>query len=344
MPSGSDLTPRGICDFHVHVGEQIGGLALRDDFRALNRIAIMNGISAIGAFVTEETGVSLTDKYHRMRKQAEADFGAHVHWHLTPVKASPEELFPLIKAGCDIKLYTTYRPAGLYSSYEVIERWMIDLGDLKPRMLIHCEDDAIVTEASDKHPFRHPFDHTHRRPELAEITAVERVLDLALKHSYPVHIVHVSTPGAALLIQEAKRHLSTITCETAPHYLINNEDVLKADHAHRLICSPPYRSESSRGQLVELMQDGIFDILASDHCPFADAVKDRFKDQPEKVPCGIPGLETLYSSVFEHFVRRGIIPLEALIRMTVTKPAEMMGYTHTLVIPAEAGIQPIKNK
>ncbi|MDP2400602.1 MAG: dihydroorotase family protein, partial [Actinomycetota bacterium] len=242
----------------------------------------------------------------------------------------------------DIKLYTTYRPAGLYSSYEVIERWMIDLGDLKPRMLIHCEDDAIVTEASDKHPFRHPFDHTHRRPELAEITAVERVLDLALKHSYPVHIVHVSTPGAALLIQEAKRHLSTITCETAPHYLINNEDVLKADHAHRLICSPPYRSESSRGQLVELMQDGIFDILASDHCPFADAVKDRFKDQPEKVPCGIPGLETLYSSVYEHFVRRGIIPLEALIRMTVTKPAEMMGYTHTLVIPAEAGIQPIK--
>ncbi|MDP2172155.1 MAG: dihydroorotase family protein [Candidatus Cloacimonadaceae bacterium] len=327
MPYVSDTLPPGICDFHVHVGERIGGYVLRDDFKALNLIAKRHGIIGIGAFVTEEEGITLTDKYHRMRKRAQADFEGHVHWHLTPVKAHPDEIIPLFKDGCDIKLYTTYLPAGLYSSYETIERWMTDLADIKPKMLVHSEDDGIVADASSKHPFRHPFDHSLRRPEIAEILAVEKVLNLALKHSYPVHIVHVSTPRAAQLIAEAKKHLPTITCETAPHYLIYNEELLKSENAHRWLCSPPFRKEASRGQLVELMQDGVFDIIATDHCPFTDADKDRFKDEPEKVPCGIPGLETLFSSMYEHFVRSGKISGEHLVSMTMHKPAELMGIT-----------------
>jgi dihydropyrimidinase len=322
MPS-DNLLP-GVCDFHVHVGERIGGYRLRDGFKELDRIAKKYGISAIGAFVTEEERLTLTGKLRRMQEDARRHFSGYVHWHLTPVRASVDELEPLLREGCDLKFYTTYKQAGLFSSYEDIGRWMSELSGLKTRILVHCEDDRVVERASASHPFHKPIDHTLRRPELAEVLAVEKVLDLAVRHSHPVHIVHVSTPGAALLIAEARAEYAFITCETAPHYLLHNEDILKGKNAHRWLCSPPFRSEESRGLLVELLQDGVFDIIASDHCPFTLEDKDRHKATPEKVPMGIPGLETLYSSMHENFVETGKISLDTLDDLTKYRPRKLM--------------------
>lgn len=329
----AELLP-GICDFHVHVGESIGGYELRDDFAALDKLVRKQGLTAIGAFVTEEAGQSLTAKFERMREAAARSFSGHVHWHLTPVTAAMEELSPLLEQGCDLKLYTTYKDAGIYSSYEQIGRWMEDLSSLKTRLLVHCEDNAVIAAAQARYPGNTPFDHTLRRPELAEARAVEKVLDLAVRHNYPLHIVHVSTPGAALLIQEAKQANPLITCETAPHYLLYNEGRLKNADGHRWLCSPPLRSEGSRGLLVELLQDGIFDIIASDHCAFRPEDKDRHQDNPEQVPRGLAGLETLFGSMFGLLVEPGLISLDDLVRLCCQRPAELMGINnprqHTL--------------
>lgn len=323
MPS-AELYP-GICDFHVHVGEKIGGCALRDDFAALNRLAKIAGVTAIGAFVTEEPGISLKDKLRRMQANARQHFEGHVHWHLTPVAADLEEVEPWLREGCDLKFYTTYKQAGIYRSYQDIGRWMEDLGSLKTRVLVHCEDDAVLGQSGATHPFNTVWDHTLRRPELAETIAVAKVLDLAVKHDHPVHIVHVSTPGAALLIAEAKQHNPGITCETAPHYLLYNADLLKGPQGHRWLCTPPLRSEESRGLLVELLQEGVFDIIASDHCAFNPEDKDRFKTDPARVPCGLEGLQSLFPSLFERLVEPGSISLEALVRLCCQRPAELMG-------------------
>lgn len=325
----SEITPY-ICDFHVHVGERIAGHDLRDGFADLEPMIQSGQLKAIGAFVTEEPSRSLKDKLRSMQVDARKGFNGHVHWHLTPVQTGPEELIPLLEEGCDLKLYTTYKSAGLYSSYEDISRWMSDLSGLKTRILIHCEDDATIEEYSDKHPFRHPLQHSLRRPEAAEIIAVERVLDLAARHKHPVHIVHVSSPRSALLIQQAKESGIPVTCETAPHYLLFNDDAYHQANAHRLICTPPFRSESSRGMLVELLQDGFFDIIASDHCAFTLEDKDRHKDDPEKVPCGIPGIQTLFSSLHQALVRTGKLSLERLLDLTSIHPARLMALPATI--------------
>jgi dihydropyrimidinase len=224
-------------------------------------------------------------------------------------------------------MYTTYKSAGLYSSYEQIERWMQVLAETKTRILLHCEDDKTIEDYSARYPFKHPHDHCLRRPELAEIRAVEKVLDMAIQNRHPVHIVHVSSPQSALLIQEAKRQYPGITCETAPHYLLFNEDRLKEKNAHRYICTPPYRKEESRGMLMELLQEGLFDILASDHCAFTDADKDRYKDDLPKVPCGIAGIKNLYSSMERALVKTGKISRDELDRMLKINPAKLMNLT-----------------
>ena len=126
------------------------------------------------------------------------------------------------------------------------------------------------------------------------------------------------------MVKEAKSEYPFITCETAPHYLIYNENRLSGINAHRWLCTPPFRSEESRGLLVELLQDGYFDIIASDHCPFKIEDKDRFKDNLPLVPCGIPGLETLYSSMYNNFVEPEIISQAYLDEMTIYKPKTLM--------------------
>lgn len=317
----------GIVDMHVHVGEKICGLDLADNFQSLAALADKCGIAAIGSFITERYAPdeikTLTHQFEQMSEKADKEFPHPVRWHLTPTVSEPEDILPLFRQGCDLKFYTTYKPNGLYRSYDDIARWMKDLVNIKPRMLVHCEDDEIVTATSAFNPFKHPFDHTKRRPELAEIKAVEKVLDLAVKYNYPVHIVHVSTPGAAMLINEAREH-APVSCETAPHYLLLNDDKLKAENGHRWICTPPFRNEHSRGLMVELLQEGIFDAIATDHCPFTKADKDKNKANPELVPTGIAGLGATFPILYENLVKTGKLSLEKLMLYISTNPAKLM--------------------
>lgn len=325
---GTYILP-GIVDMHVHVGEKICNLNLADDWNALSRLADLCGINAIGVFITERSSTGdkqLLHLFESVSRKAALEFKHKVHWHLTPTVSEPEDVIPLIKEGCDLKFYTTYKPNGLYRSYEEIDRWMNDLKDLKPRLLVHCEDDEVVVAKANFHPFKRAYDHTIRRPEVAEIYAVSKILDLAVKNNYPVHIVHVSAPGAAMLIREARNH-APVTCETAPQYLLLNEDRLKDNNGHRWICTPPLRSERSRGMLLELLQDGLFDAIATDHCPFSTGDKDVYKDIPERIPCGIAGLGATLPILFETLVKTGKLPFEKLIRYISTNPARLMNLT-----------------
>jgi len=312
----------GYTDFHVHVGERIGGNELAEDFGDLAKLCQSRGLYAIGVFVTENQDNRLDDKLSQMRERAAREYPHPIFWHLTPVTSSIPEVAKVLSHDTDIKLYTTYRQAGLYSSYEQIERYFVELP--QSRFLIHCEDDEVIEQHS-QGSFAEPIKHCLRRPEEAEIIAVERVLDLAVKRNVALHIVHVSSPHSLMLINQAKWHNPKISCETAPHYLIYNEERLLQPNAHRYICSPPYRSEGSRGLLVELLQDGMIDIIASDHCHFHDEIKDKYKDDLYQVPCGIGGVDSIYTMMYGHFVQSGKISEEALNRMLIDRPLQLMG-------------------
>lgn len=314
----------GIYDFHVHIGERIAGHILADDWHSFQRLHEHAGLEGIGVFVTEAEDESLACKLQSRREQSKA-FSGKVFWHLTPMSLDAEQVLKVLDKDTDLKLYTTYREAGLYQSYEAIERFMVDMQSYKPRLLVHCEDDAIISEYRDHFPFHKPADHSLRRPEKAEIAAVEKLLDLSLKHHYPLHIVHVSCPQAALLIKQAKQEADYITCETAPHYLLLNEDCLKDAKGHEWLCAPPLRSESSRGLMVELLQDGIFDLIASDHCAFSTLDKDKGILHPSQTPMGIAGTGALFTLLAEHLVAKNKISFAQLVEFIGTRPAAMMG-------------------
>ncbi|MHB8797611.1 MAG: dihydroorotase [Thermoanaerobaculia bacterium] len=290
--SGCFVLP-GLVDLHVHVADRIGRFELADDYESGTRVAVRNGITTIAAFVTQGPGESLGDALRRARARAAGRCHADVTWHLTPTRFEERdgsEMESLVRSGYrTFKLYTTYRGAGLFSDADRLDELFARLGPLGVRFLLHCEDDALL-EAVDTSSLdlSKASSHAKLRPEAAEVSAVTALLDLARRRNVPLHVVHVSTVGAAELIRDARAR-QDVTCETGPQYLWLDETTLDRPDGHRWLCSPPLRGDRERFR--GLAREGAFDLFATDHCPFRKVDKDDWDGKDVRsVANGLPGL------------------------------------------------------
>jgi dihydropyrimidinase len=290
--SGCFVLP-GLVDLHVHVADRIGRFELADDYESGTRVAVRNGITTIAAFVTQGPGESLGDALRRARARASGRCHADVTWHLTPTRFEESdwsEMESLVASGYrTFKLYTTYRGAGLFSDADRLDELFARLGPLGVRFLLHCEDDALLgaVDASSL-DLSKASSHAKLRPEAAEVSAVTALLDLARQRAVPLHVVHVSTVGAAERVRDARAR-QDVTCETGPQYLWLDETSLDRPDGHRWLCSPPLRED--RARFRELAREGAFDLFATDHCPFRQADKDDWDGRDVRtVANGLPGL------------------------------------------------------
>ena len=168
--------------------------------------------------MTQGPGQTLAQAMAQARGKAVGRSHCDVLWHLTPTTFSPSDLAALeryLAAGYrTIKLYTTYKAAGIFASYARIEELFRRLGPQKAQFLVHCEDDELIAgiDAAGL-DLSKAFTHTLLRPERAETTAIRRVLALALQYGASLHVVHVSTlDGAQQLVRG--RAAGDISCET----------------------------------------------------------------------------------------------------------------------------------
>jgi dihydropyrimidinase len=318
----------GMIDVHVHVGDTIGRCELADTFPTASELAVRTGITTVAGFVTQRSGETLGDAIERCRARARGRTHCDVAFHLTPTVWPWDwaELAGLVSAGFNtFKLYTTYREAGLFTSYERLGIVMERLAPLGARLLVHCEDDATLAAVeSSGLDFTDPRTHAMLRPERAEVVAVESVLDLAARTGCGVHVVHVSTADALAHIAAA-RGRAAVSCETAPHYLRFTDAALAGGHGHRYLCTPPLRSEATRIRLEAAAATGSFELFATDHCAFTRADKDARRDDIRAVPKGLAGIGALIPAMFELLVKRHRRPLGELALRLAANPAKLLG-------------------
>jgi dihydroorotase len=110
-----------------------------------------------------------------------------------------------------------------------------------------------------------------------------------------------------------------VTCDTAPPYFTLNEtSLLSYNTAFKL--SPPLRNEDDRLAVIEGIQDGTIDAIASDH-------RARSKDtkaQPfSAASVGASGIETLFLMTLE-LVHKKIIDLNKAISLLTINPANVL--------------------
>lgn len=294
--SGCYVLP-GMIDIHTHLDDTIGKYYLADTYKSGSEIAVLNGITTLFNFITQGKNESLNESVEKAVKKARRNSYCNIGWHLTPTSFNQEDWKDIkdkINNGFKtIKLYTTYKQAGIFSDYVQLEKIFAELKDYDTTFLIHCEDNDIVEEESAKdYDFSKPFTHALLRPKFAEFKAIRKVIEIAEKYSARIHIVHVSTCEGVDLINDARNNLN-ITCETASQYLFLNDEYLKREDGHKWICSPPLRDKKNAEDMIKKAKEGIFDIYATDHCAFEKKYKDEYKKDIRIVPNGLAGIGAL---------------------------------------------------
>lgn len=159
--------------------------------------------------------------------------------------------------------------------------------------------------------------HAQRGGPASEARDLAYAIELALKYDVRLHLAHVTTREGILVIEEAKEDVD-LTCETCPHYLFFTKEDL-AERGPLLLVNPPLAEEEDRGLLWEALQEGLIDILASDHAPHT--LEEKGSDRP---PTGVPGVETTLPLMLDA-VSRGKLALAQLIRAFVENPAQRFG-------------------
>jgi len=159
-------------------------------------------------------------------------------------------------------------------------------------------------------------------PREAEIIMLERDIRLVEMTGGRYHAAHISTSDSVEIIRRAKAKGLDVTCDTAPPYFALNE-LAVGDYRTFAKLSPPLRAESDRLAIVEGLQDGTIDAIASDHSPQdTDAKRLPFA----QAAFGGTGLETLLPLTLE-LVHNGHLDLLGALRLLTCAPADLLNLT-----------------
>ncbi|HEU0146139.1 MAG TPA: dihydropyrimidinase [Bradyrhizobium sp.] len=339
VDAGGLLVLPGGIDSHVHISQPSGpDIVMADDFESATRAAAFGGNTFVMPYCLQAKGQPLRQAlkdYHAL-----ADRACYVDHSFHLIVADPsdavlgQELPALVADGySSLKIFMTYADLAL-SDYEILGVLQVarETGAL---VQIHAENyDAIrfLTDRLERAGQTAPYFHGKSRPIAVEREATHRAISLAELIDVPIVIVHVSNREAMEEIRRAQMRGLRIHGETCPQYLVLTEEDMQGLNMEgaKYVCSPPPRDHLSQQACWEGLQQGVFSLFSSDHCPF------RYDDEAGKltpkgrtsfrwVPNGIPGIETRLPILFSEGVTKGRITLNQFVAFSATNHARTYG-------------------
>ena len=165
------------------------------------------------------------------------------------------------------------------------------------------------------------------RPDTAEVEAIVLLIRLAEEFQTPVHIVHLASAQALPMLAQARRRGVPVTVETCAQYLwFSAEDI--PDGATEFKCAPPIRAAANREALWNALQEGLIDMVTTDHSPCPPAMKRREEGRWDQAWGGIASLGLALPVMWTAMVQRGI-SLAELARWMSAAPAQLAGLEGT---------------
>jgi dihydropyrimidinase len=311
---------------------------MADDFESATRSAAIGGNTTILPFCLQESGQSLRAAIGAYHAKAEGQCYTDVSFHM--IISDPtsqvlgQELPALVRDGyTSFKIFMTYD--GLALGDLDILRVMAVAKETRALVMIHAENYDIIRYLTDQFEAEGktaPRYHASSRPKVAEREATYRAISLAELSDVPLMVVHVSNRETMEEIRRARQRGLRIYGETCPQYLVlteNDLDGLNMEGA-KYVCSPPPRDIDSQEACWEGLQQDVFSVFSSDHCPF------RYDDPQGKltpkgrtsfrwVPNGIPGVGARLPILFSEGVMKGRIDINKFVAVTSTNHAKAYG-------------------
>ena len=302
----------GFCDVHVHFREP--GFSYKETINTGSMSAARGGYTAV---CTMPNLNPVPDSVDNLNKQIDLiKNNAHIEIHpygsitvgqlgdkLSDLDGMAENVIAFSDDGRGVQ------------SDDMMREAMIKAKALDKMIVAHCEVNDLLNGGY-IHDGIYAKEHSHRGIcSESEFAQIERDIKLAEEIGCAYHVCHISTKESVQLIREAKSRGVDITCETAPHYLVLDENDLQEDGKFKM--NPPLRAVEDKLALIEGVVDGTIDMIATDHAPHSAEEKSKGL---EKSAFGIVGLETAFSVIYTHLVKKGVITLEKAVELLCYNP------------------------
>jgi dihydropyrimidinase len=171
-----------------------------------------------------------------------------------------------------------------------------------------------------------PRYHYLSQPEITEAEASGRFADMAHYTGCPGYIVHLTCEGALNAVRNATIRNQHVWVETCIQYLLLDASRYGEDFdGAKWVMSPPLREKKDQATLWAGINQGLVNVVATDHCPFRWEQKLMGKDDFSKIPNGHPAIEHRMELLYSEGVRKGRISLQKYVELTSTNPAKIFG-------------------
>jgi len=312
--TGLHLLP-GVIDTQVHFREP--GLTHKEDLESGSRSAVMGGVT--GVFEMPNTNPLTTTRETFDAKIAAGTNRMHCDFafYVGGTHENVGELATLEKLpGCaGIKVFMGSSTGSLLvPDDDGVENI---LRAISRRAAFHSEDEYMLEER--KHlripgdPSSHPV---WRSPEVA-LNSTRRLVALAHKTGKRIHVLHISTAEEMLFLAD---HKDVASVEVTPHHLTLDETAYTTLGTYAQM-NPPVRDAAHRAGIWAGVDNGVADILGSDHAPHTSEEKDHAYPASHS---GMTGVQTLVPIMLDH-VNAGRMSLTRFVDMTSAGPNRLFG-------------------
>lgn len=328
--SGCYVTP-GFIDSHTHMSLPVANTVSSDDFFTGGKAGAWGGVTTIIDFTTPEPDQPPAEAIKERKEEAgisPIDFSLHgTLYGLDSI--GREDLKEAVDLGVSsFKFFTTYSESDRRTSDGELLEALTVIDKLGGKSMIHCENDEIVRYMREKLRLAGKSsieNHPKSRPDLSESLAVGKVTNLSGQAGGNPHLAHLTTKESVKLLKERKGEVDGLTGETCPQYLLLTESSYENEEGYLYSATPPLRKSEDREALWEGLKCGVIDSVATDHCPFRNEQKVKFKDDFLNIPQGMPGIETLAPLLFTEGVDKNRLSLERTVSLISENPAKIFG-------------------
>ncbi|MBB3911877.1 dihydroorotase [Sphingomonas desiccabilis] len=313
--TGLDVLP-GVIDTQVHFREP--GLVHKEDLETGSRAAVLGGVTAVfempNTNPNTDSAEAIADKLARAKDRMWCDHAFYVG----ATAANAEQLAELerLPGTAGVKIFMGSSTGNLLVDDDSNLLRVLRSGHR--RVAIHAEDEDRMNDRAGERVTGDPRSHPVWRDDESAMIATRRILRLAREAGRRIHVLHVTTPAELELLGQNK---DVASCEVTPQHLTLAGEKAYPRLGTQAQMNPPIRSGAHRDGLWYWLNQGVPDVIGSDHAPHT--LEEKAKPYPAS-PSGMPGVQTLLPLMLDH-VAAGRLTLQRLIDMTSAGPQRLFG-------------------
>lgn len=307
----------GFCDVHVHFREP--GFSYKETIATGSRAAARGGYTAVCTMPNLNPVPDSVENLEVQRRIIEETACIHVYPYGAITVGEQGGVLSDLEGMAPGVVGFSDDGRGVQSD-SLMRQAMLRAKALGKPIVAHCEVNSLL-RGGYIHDGDYAKSHGHRGIcSESEWGQIARDLQLVKETGCAYHVCHVSAKESVSLIRKAKAEGLDVTCETGPHYLVMDDSALQEDGRFKM--NPPLRGKEDREALIQGIEDGTIDMIATDHAPHSAEEKSRGL---EKSAFGIVGIETAFPILYTYLVKPGILSLNKLLALLCVNPRRRFG-------------------